>query len=222
MALSIAIDGPVGAGKSSIAKGLARRLGILYLDTGAMYRALGLKAVREGMDLGNKTQTAGLVARTDIRVALREGTQQTFLDGEDVSGLIRTADISNAASAISQHEAVRKAMVSRQRQIAAQSDIILDGRDIGTRVLPDATFKFFLTASPQTRAERRHLENIARGIPSTYEAVLEDLVQRDKRDSERAIDPLRMAEDAREIDTTSLGEEDVLALLMQIIREENT
>ncbi len=218
MALTIAIDGPVGAGKSSNAKALARALGILYLDTGAMYRALGLKALREGVDPLDEHAAEELSDRTHIDVRLESGEQHTFLDGEDVTDFIRTPEVSAAASAISKAWGVRWHMVRLQQQYARSSDMVLDGRDIGTRVLPNATFKFFLTASAEERAQRRFAELSARGAVCTYEEVLHDLIARDKQDSERPVDPLRRAEDAYEIDTTGISPEDVLQILMSIIK----
>lgn len=219
MALTIAIDGPVGAGKSSIAHSLAEALGILHLDTGAMYRALGLKALREGIDPQDAQASEALCGRTEIRVRLAGQKQRTFLDGEDVSDLIRTPQVSDAASAISKAQGVRDYMVGLQQQYAQVADMVLDGRDIGTRVLPGATHKFYLNATPEVRARRRYLENVARGIDTPYEQVLQGLMARDRQDSERAVDPLRRAEDALEIDTTDLDQEGVLALLLSILKE---
>lgn len=218
MALTIAIDGPVGAGKSTIAQALADALCILHLDTGAMYRALGLKALREGVDPNDEAASEALCERTEIAVTLADGTQKTWLDGEDVTAAIRTPEVSGAASDISKATGVRKRMVSLQQQYAAQADMVLDGRDIGVRVLPDATFKFFLTALPEVRAQRRYDEMRARGIDCDYEEVLRDLLARDKQDSERAVDPLRQAEDALDIDTTSLSQMQVVEKLLAIIK----
>lgn len=219
MPMTIAIDGPVGAGKSVIAGKLAQALGILHLDTGAMYRALGLKALREGIDPLDADAAEALMARTDISVLLDGNRQRTLLDGEDVSGDIREPEVSAAASAISKAPGVRTQMVRLQQAYAAQTAMVLDGRDIGTRVLPEASFKFFLDAAPETRARRRYDEMTGRGVDCIYEQVLADLIARDKQDRERAVDPLRQAEDARLIDTTSLDEGGVLALLMSIIQE---
>ncbi len=219
MALTIAIDGPVGAGKSTIARALAKSLGILHLDTGAMYRALGLKALREGIDPLDEAAAEALSARTEIAVRLSDGVQRTLLDGEDVTSLIRAPEVSAAASAISKAGGVRRDMVALQRKYAAASPMVLDGRDIGTRVLTDATFKFYLTATPAARAKRRYDELAARGAPCDYETVLRDLIARDKQDSERRVDPLRRAGDAREIDTTDMTQDEVLGTLLTIIRE---
>lgn len=219
MALTIAIDGPVGAGKSTIADSLAEALNILHLDTGAMYRALGLKALREGIDPHDAGAMEALMNRTDIGVGLAHGRQITLLDGEDVTGSIRSNEVSAAASAGSRHGGVRRDMVARQRAIAKTADMVIDGRDIGTNVLTDATIKFFLTAPPDVRAMRRQMQNEKSGIPSEYEDVLADLLARDKQDSGREIDPLSIAEDARVIDTSHLDETGVLAVLLAAVRE---
>ncbi len=219
MALTIAIDGPVGAGKSSIAKGLAKALDIAYLDTGATYRALGLKAIREGIDPRDEPAAGALAERTEVSVRHVDGEQSTFLDGENVTDKIRTPEVSAAASAISTVRAVRERMVALQRDYAKKTDMVLDGRDIGTRVLPDATFKFFLNATPEERARRRHAEMLAKGEQADYESVLRDLTARDRQDMGRAVDPLRCADGAREIDTTGMTEREVLDALIQVVGE---
>lgn len=220
MALTIAIDGPVGAGKSRIAARLAQALDILHLDTGAMYRALALKALREGIDPHDERAVDALCGRTDIGVALHDGGQRTILDGEDVTSQIRTPEVGAAASAVSQWGGVRRHMVALQQAYAAGADMILDGRDIGTRVLPDATFKFYLTGAPQVRARRRYDEHIGRGEDADYDDVLRELMERDDQDMNRAEDPLRQAKGAVLIDTTEMTEDAVLARLLAIIREE--
>lgn len=219
MPRSIAIDGPVGAGKSTIAKALAEALGMLYLDTGATYRALALQAIREGVSPLDAQKVAKLLAQTTVSVELLDGEQHTFLGGEDVTCLLRTPEVSAAASAISMHAAVREKMVALQRRSAAKVDIVLDGRDIGTRVLPHATYKFFLNALPEERAKRRFVELQEKGITCTYQQVLDELMARDKQDSERLVDPLRPAVDAIVIDTTNLGKQEVLRKLISIIQE---
>ncbi len=221
MALIIAIDGPVGAGKSVIARKLATALGIAYLDTGATYRALGLKAIRLRIDPYDTVAVESLADQTVVSVHHVNGIQHTFLDCEDVSGLIRTPEVSAAASAISMAGGVRGHMAALQRQYAAETDMVLDGRDIGTRVLPNATYKFFLNAKPEERARRRFEELKTKGANPNYASVLSDLLARDKQDSERANDPLRKAEDAVEIDTTSLSEEAVLNKLIEIVKAES-
>lgn len=221
--MTIAIDGPVGAGKSTIARRLAQALGILYLDTGAMYRSLGLKGLREGIDLNNTDETEALCTRTEVSIRRIEGEQHTFLDGEDVTDLIRTPQVDMAASTISRGAGVRACMVALQQQYAREADCVLDGRDIGTRVLPDATFKFFLTASAETRAHRRHAELVARkgADAPAYEQVLSEVIARDQADMNRPVDPLRRAQDAWEVDTDALDIDGVVERLLQIIHGGN-
>jgi len=218
-ALTIAIDGPVGAGKSTIAKGLAEALGILHLDTGAMYRALALKALREGVDPHDAAASEALCGRTQISAMPMGGGQRTYLDGVDVSDEIRTPEVSAAASAISKARGVRARMVSLQQRCAAQAGMVLDGRDIGTRVLPTAAFKFFLNAPAEVRAMRRYDEMRAKGVDCDYEQVLADLTARDAQDSGREVDPLRRADDALEIDTANLTQDEVVAALLRVIEE---
>ncbi len=204
MPLNIAIDGPVGAGKSSIAREVARRLNILHLDTGAMYRAVGYSALSRKISPEDEKALDELCEQIDITVKYVNGRQQTMVNGLDVSGLIRTPEVGMAASAVSRFQTVRKHMVSLQRSLAKQTSMVVDGRDIGTNVLPDAGVKIFLTATPEERARRRHLELIESGAKDTYEDVLRDLHKRDLQDSTRPIDPLRPAEDALLLDSTGL------------------
>lgn len=222
MPLTIAIDGPVGAGKSTIADALAGALHILHLDTGAMYRALGLKALREGVDPHDEKATEALMERTDISVSLEGGRQRTFLDGEDVTGLIRTQSVGDAASAVSKAAGVRSRMVALQQRYAAQSDMVLDGRDIGTRVLTNATYKFYLNAAPEVRARRRYEELCLKGVKADYDTVLSEVMARDLQDSSRAVDPLRCAKDALELDTTYLSQAEVLGVLLRLVQKEKT
>lgn len=218
--MTIAIDGPVGAGKSTIAHELARELGILHLDTGAMYRAMALKALRQGICPSDEKQAATLCAQTRVEVELGDDGQRTLLDGEDVTGLIRTPEVSAAASDISTVGAVRARMVALQRECAARADMVLDGRDIGTRVLPGATFKFFLTAPAEVRARRRWLEMRQKGQACEFDEVLRAVVARDRQDTERAVDPLRRAEDAVEIDTSDKTLREVVETLLAAVRRE--
>ncbi|GHU72834.1 cytidylate kinase [Clostridia bacterium] len=204
MALSIAVDGPVGAGKSTAADALARRLGILHLDTGAMYRAVGLAAIEAGISLDDAAAIARVNDSIDVIVTFENGSQVTWLDWWDVSDDIRTPAVSAAASAVSAVGAVRDSMLERQRAIVQNTDAVLDGRDIGTRVLPDADCKFYLTASPEVRAERRMKELAAKGDPQPFQKVLEEVKARDLRDSTRELDPLRAADDAIIIDTSRM------------------
>lgn len=220
MPRTIAIDGPVGAGKSTIAKALAEALGMLHLDTGATYRALALHALREGVLPQDTQGVTELLEHAAVSVKLLSGEQHTFLGDEDVTHLLRTPEISAAASAISMHAAVREKMVALQRHCADKVDMVLDGRDIGTRVLPHATHKFFLSALPAQRAMRRFMELNEKGIACEYTQVLDELMLRDKQDSERLVDPLHPAVDAIEIDTTTMSQQEVLEKLISIIRED--
>ncbi len=218
MPYSIAIDGPVGAGKSTVAHDVAKELGILHLDTGAMYRAIGLKMLRAGLDPADEAAATALSARTKVSVVFEQGIQRTLLDGEDVTDSLRTPEVGNAASTSSKWQAVRDCMLVAQRCIAAGMDMVLDGRDIGTRVLPDATLKVFLTSSPQVRARRRFDEMIAKGMTDTYEMVLRDLEARDAQDTQRAIDPLRQAEDAVLVDTSDMTQAQVVARVIALFQ----
>ena len=217
MPLNIAIDGPVGAGKSSIAREVARRLRILHLDTGAMYRAVGYSALSKHISPENEKALEELCGQMDIAVKYVDGRQQTLLNGSDVSHLIRTPEVGMAASAVSRFGIVRKYMVSLQRSLAKETSMVVDGRDIGTNVLPDAGVKIFLTATPEERAHRRYLELIEAGCKDTYEDVLKDLRRRDLQDSTRPIDPLRPAEDAMILDSTGLDKEQVVERILGVV-----
>lgn len=213
----IAIDGPAGAGKSTIAKLLAEKLGIVYLDTGAMYRAAGLKALGAGISFSDEKAVKEMLDNTALDVVQRQGGQRVFLDGRDVTESIREHKVSKAASDISAVPCVRYKMVELQREIASRRDTVLDGRDIGTFVLPGADFKFFLTASIDERAKRRYKELKAKGENCTLKTVAEDIAKRDYNDSHRALAPLRKAADAVEIDTTSMSVEEVAEKITAII-----
>ena len=215
--MKIAIDGPAGAGKSTIAKLLAKKLGILYLDTGAMYRAVGLKAIENGIDVTDETAVKKMLDSTTVDVKSEEGVQHVYLDGKDVTGKIREHRVSKAASDISAVPCVRYKMVDLQREIAARCDTVLDGRDIGTFVLPNAEYKIFLTASVAERARRRYEELKAKGEECTLESVASDIEKRDYNDSHRALAPLRKADDAVEIDTTDLSIEEVADKITALI-----
>ena len=219
MPKSIAIDGPVGAGKTTIAKMLAESLGIRYLDTGATYRAIALKALREQISPRDADAMRRMLQSTEVSVRWEEGLQRTLLDGEDISEHIRTPEAGDAGSVISTHSFVREKMVALQRECAMRTDMVLDGRDIGTRVLPGAAFKFYITASSEVRAKRRYDELIRRGVNCEYAQVYDALMARDSLDMNRAVDPLRRAADAIEIDTTELDLPGVLEKLLSIIRE---
>lgn len=207
--LNIAIDGPAGSGKSTVSKILSRRLDILYLDTGAMYRACALACVNCGIDCRDENAVESIVDSINIDVKYENKAQRTYLNGKDVSTLIRTPEISMLASVVSAHGCIRTKMVELQRKIAAENSCVLDGRDIGTNVLPNAKFKFFLTASPEIRAKRRLSENEVKGFKQSFDDVLKEIKMRDEQDTNRKIAPLLKAEDAKEINTDSLSEEEV-------------
>jgi len=216
--LQIAIDGPSGSGKSTLAKAVSRKLGILYLDTGAMYRACGLQAILSGISPKDELLVGKMLETLNIDIRFEEGHQRIFLDGKDVSEDIRKPEISVAASDISSIPAVRLKMVAMQREIAGTRSVVLDGRDIGSYVLPNARYKFFLTADPEERAKRRQEELALRGIYSqTYEEVLADIRYRDNQDSTRAFAPLTKMPDAVEIDTTRNTQEQTLQELLKYL-----
>lgn len=219
MPLNLAMDGPVGAGKSSIAAEVARRLGILHLDTGAMYRSIGYAALQRGVDVQDEAAVTALCGQVSITVSHEADGQHTYVDGNDVTGLIRTPEVSMAASTVAKYLGVRQAMVALQQKLAAQTPMLLDGRDICTRVLPNATVKIYLTASAEERARRRYLEMQQKGAADTYEQVLEDLKKRDAQDMNREVDPLRPAEDAVIVDSTELNFEQVVEAILAIVKE---
>ncbi len=216
MSRQIAIDGPAGAGKSTIAKEVSRRLGFLYVDTGAMYRAMGLYLIREGVDTDNEEEVNARLDGADIRLKLVDGVQHVYLNGEDVSTAIRTEEAGMMASKTSAYGKVREKLVSLQQQIAASEDVVMDGRDIGTVVLPNAGLKIFLTASVDERARRRYKELIGKGQEADYESIRADIAQRDYQDTHREISPLRQAEDAVYLDTSEMGVEEVTAKVISL------
>ncbi len=206
--MQIAIDGPAGAGKSTISKFVATEMGYLYIDTGAMYRAIGYKALKLGLNLDENDKIDAMAKETDIELKITENGQAIFLDGKDVTTKIRTPEVSMAASKVSAIGGVRKTLVDLQRKIAGSNDVIMDGRDIGTVVLPDAQIKIFLTATAEDRAMRRYIELKEKGVDTSYQSVLEDMEKRDWQDTHRAESPLKAADDAHVIDTSgqTLGE----------------
>ncbi len=213
---SIAIDGPAGAGKSTIARAIAKRIGFIYVDTGAMYRAIALYFLRKGVDGHDREAVAA--GCPDIRVTLdydSEGKQQVILNGENVSGSIRTPEVSNMASLTSAIPEVRASLLQLQRDLAATSNVLMDGRDIGTHVLPQATLKIFLTASADVRAKRRYDELVAAGTPCSYEQIRKEIIQRDKQDTEREIAPLRQAEDAVLVDSSDMTIDQVIEAVIR-------
>lgn len=211
--LNIALDGPAGSGKSTVAKALAKDYNILYLDTGAMYRACALKALRLGVDTKDGEAVKEILPQLNVRVEYKDGKQCTMLGEEDVSEKIRENAVSMAASNISAHPVIRVKMVEMQREIAKKMSCVLDGRDIGSAVLPDAKFKFFITADSKVRAERRYNELLARGEKVDFEKLHAEIVARDKQDSEREFSPLVCAEDAIIVDTSSMSVEEVIATI---------
>ena len=217
MKLNVAIDGPVGAGKSSVSDAVAKRLGILHLDTGAMYRALGLAALRAGVETGDEEKIIALCKKVRISVACGAEGQRTFVDGEDVTGLIRTPEVSMAASTVSRYAEVRKEMVRIQQRLAAETDMLVDGRDICMTVLPNATAKIFLTAAQEERARRRWLEMKEKGQEEPYEQVLKELKERDEQDMNRPVEPLRQAPDAELVDSTRLTFEETVKAILRIV-----
>ena len=217
--VSVAIDGPMGAGKSTIARAAAERLGFVYADTGALYRAVGLYCHRKGIDMKRASAVAAQLDEISLEIKRIDGVQHVFLNDEDVSGEIRLPEISMAASAVSAVPEVRTALLDMQRIIAENNDVIMDGRDIGPVVLPDADVKIFLTASPEIRAKRRYDELRAKGREVTFEEVLDDLNKRDYDDSHRAAAPLRVADDAVTADTSMLDFERSVDLVCGLIKE---
>lgn len=217
--INIAIDGPAGSGKSTISKIVAARFNILHLDTGATYRAVALACIRAGADLKSEEQVGRVLQSSRISVKYENGAQITVLDGEDVSDVIRSPEVSLAASAVSAYGCVREKMVQLQREVAAESSCVLDGRDIGTNVLPDAQFKFFLTASAEVRAERRTKENLSKGFNQSYKSVLEEIILRDEQDKTRKISPLVKADDAVEVDTSLMTIDEVADTIIKAIQE---
>lgn len=219
MGINIAIDGPGGAGKSTVARALAKQLGFIYVDTGAIYRAIGLKFVRTGKSFTNEN-IISVLPGTELSLTHIDGEQHIIIDGEDVSSLIRTQEISSAASKVSAVPEVRAFLLDLQRDIARKNNVIMDGRDVGTVILPNAEVKIFLTANVEVRARRRHRELMAKGLetPDTFERVLKEVAERDKADSERATAPLKPAEDAVLVDTSDMDFEQSVQTVINIIR----
>lgn len=218
--VSVAIDGPAGAGKSTIARQIAAELGYLYVDTGAIYRTVGLHARRMGAEPRSEEEVVPLLDGLKIELSVEaDGLQHMYLNGEDVTGQIREPEIARYASAVSALPPVRAFLLEMQRSLARTKSVVMDGRDIGTVVLPNATVKIFLTASPEVRANRRWKELRERGNADSYEQVLREVIQRDYDDSHRAIAPLRQAEDACLVDTSDLNLEESVALILRTIKE---
>ena len=217
--INVAIDGPAGAGKSTIARRAAEKLGYIYADTGALYRAVGLKFSKSGVDISLGSDIKKVLSETEIDIRFIGGEQHVFLDGEDVSGLIRTPEASMTASAVSAKPAVREFLLEMQRKLARENNVIMDGRDIGTVVLPNADVKIFLTASVKVRAERRFRELTEKGESVNFQDVYDDIEKRDYNDMHRAVAPLKQAEGAVLADTSDLSLDDSVALVIKIISE---
>ena len=217
MNYAIAIDGPAGAGKSTIAKILAKELELIYVDTGALYRSIGYFVTQKGIDTADIDAVVASLEGLKVELRYVEGVQRVFVNGADVSDYIRTPAISMAASAVSAIPAVRAFLLDTQRDIAATNSVVMDGRDIGTTILPDAKIKIFLTASPESRAKRRFDELQEKGDPATYEEVLSDMIKRDYDDTHREISPLKQAEDAIPVDTSGETLEQSVARMKEIV-----
>ena len=219
MGFSVAIDGPAGAGKSTIAKLLARELNFIYVDTGAMYRAIALHLLRKGVKIEDRDRFAAECRDADVTIRYEDGVQQVILNGENVSGLIRTEEVGNMASASSVDGEVRAKLLDLQRNLAKENDVVMDGRDIGTNILPNADAKFYLTASVEERANRRFKELTEKGVACDPETIKADIRERDERDMNREIAPLKQAEDAVLVDSSDMGIEEVLECMLQTIHK---
>ncbi|MBQ1258459.1 MAG: (d)CMP kinase [Clostridia bacterium] len=216
---SIAIDGPCGAGKSSVSDDVARKLDIMHLDSGAMYRAVGLYMLRNGVDVKDLSSVEARMDEVQIDVAYENGDQKTYLMGEDVSSVIRTQEVGDAASAVSKGAYVRRKMVERQQALSEGVSLLVDGRDAGTCILPEATLKIFLTADVRERAKRRYDERIRKGETCDYEEVLKECIERDHNDMTRAVSPLIQAEDAVVVDSTSMTQAEVVDRIIALLKE---
>lgn len=216
--INIAIDGPSGAGKSTAARWIAEKLGFVYIDTGALYRAVGVAALRRGIDPKNEEAVGRMLPEIEVSLKFLNGIQHVFLNGEDVSEEIRLPASSMAASHVSVHPAVRAFLLQTQKGIALENDCILDGRDIGTTILPNADVKIFLTASPEARARRRYKELVEKGNAVDFDSILKEINQRDYNDSHRAASPLRQAEDAVLLDTSEMNLEQSCQAILHIIQ----
>lgn len=217
--IRIAIDGPAGAGKSTVAKLLAEKLSYIYVDTGAMYRAFTYKAIKQQVNLQNEEELAKILENTTITLKPSDNGQLVFIDGQNVTNEIRTATVTKHVSTVASYKLVREFMVAQQKQMGKTGGIIMDGRDIGTSVLPHAELKIFLTADVSVRAERRHLENLQKGYPSDLETLKKEIQLRDLQDMNREISPLRKASDAIEIDTSTLTIEEVVDKIYELAIE---
>lgn len=219
MSFNIAIDGPAGAGKSTIAKRAAKELSFIYVDTGAMYRSIALHLLRSSTDISDEAALLRALGEIEITIGYENGEQQVYLNGENVSGLIRTEEVSNMASQSSAKPQVRAKLTDLQRDMAAKENVLMDGRDIGTMILPHAQLKIYLTASVETRAKRRFLEQQAKGTACTLEEIAKDIEERDYRDMNRETAPLRQAEDAVLVDSSDMTIDEVVAAIVGLAKE---
>jgi cytidylate kinase len=217
--MNIAIDGPAGAGKSTIAKRLAKKLGFIYVDTGAMYRAMAYYFLQHNIDAKDENAIAAACPDVDVTITYENGEQQVLLNGENVNGVIRNEEVGNMASSTSVYPMVRKKLVELQRQLAKSADVIMDGRDIGTCVLPDAQVKIYLTASSATRAKRRYDELTEKGVSCDLAEIEKDIIDRDYRDMHRETSPLRQAEDAVLVDSSEMNIDEVVDAIYQVYSE---
>ncbi len=216
MSYNIAIDGPAGAGKSTIAKAVAKKLGFIYVDTGAMFRAIGLYLIREGIKADEDDKISEAAKNVDVTIKYENDVQQVILNGENVTGLIRTEEVGNMASVCATNGDVRKKLLELQQELAKTTDVIMDGRDIGTHVLPNADSKIYLTASSRVRAERRYKELVEKGVECDIDNIEKDIIERDERDMNRDIAPLRQAEDAVLLDSSNMSVEEVINKIIEI------
>jgi cytidylate kinase len=219
MSFNIAIDGPAGAGKSTIAKRAAKELNFIYVDTGAMYRSIALGLLRGCVDVENEAALEAALASIEVTIGYENGEQQVYLNGENVSGLIRTEEVSKMASTSSAKPQVRAKLTDLQRSLASRENVLMDGRDIGTMILPNAQLKIYLTASVRTRALRRYKEQVERGEVCSLEAIEQDIEERDYRDMHRETAPLRQAEDALLVDSSDMTIEEVVERILALARE---
>ena len=219
MSMNIAIDGPAGAGKSTIAKRLAKKLGFIYVDTGAMYRAMAYYFLQHNIDAKDENAIAAACPDVDVTITYENGEQQVLLNGENVNGVIRNEEVGNMASSTSVYPVVRKKLVELQRQLAKSADVIMDGRDIGTCVLPDAQVKIYLPASSATRAKRRYDELTEKGVSCDLAEIEKDIIDRDYRDMHRETSPLRQAEDAVLVDSSEMNIDEVVDAIYQVYSE---
>lgn len=217
--INIAIDGPAGAGKSTIAKMLSKELGMLYADTGALYRALAVHVVNSAVDAGDEALVENICKDVSVDIKFVEGAQHVLLSGTDITGSLRTEKVGNTASTISAYSYIREKLLSMQRNLARENDVIMDGRDIGTNVLPDAGLKIYLTASSETRAKRRYDELLEKGENPDFESIKNDIEKRDMQDKSRKIAPLKKAEDAVLVDSSQMTIDEVVSFIKNLVKE---